>query len=229
MLVAPVSFNRYIANANSAKGVNFGHEHNTNNYDFKQKAIIATTSTIGVLSSLVILAKHAGYSINPSKMFKNIKKSYLATADFEAKEVIAMGAGSCLGGLIGGYLVDKDPKNRQAKRRETIMQIGNVSIPILFVHLINKKIFAKSSETVKALASLGGVMLGVMTSNIVMNKLNNIIFDEKAGDGRKMKFTDFSAHLDDVVVAANYISKDDWVRAIGRLVPAARTQSSFEI
>ena len=162
-------------------------------------------------------------------MFKNIKKSYLATADFEAKEVIAMGAGSCIGGLAGGYIVDKNPDNRKAKRREAIMQIGNVSIPILFVHIINRNIFKKSSETVKAIASLGGVMLGVATANLVMNRLNNLIFNEKTGEGRKMKVTDFSAHLDDVVVAASYISKADWVHAIGRLVPAALVIPGLEV
>ena len=48
-------------------------------------------------------------------MFKNIKKSYLGTVKYEIKEVIGIGAGSCLGGLAGGYLIDKNKENRKGK------------------------------------------------------------------------------------------------------------------
>jgi len=232
MLVSPVNLNK-INNNNCLNKTEaaFGHGINSKEspYSAKQKAIITATSTLGVLASIALLAKHAGYSLKPSKMFKNIKKSYLATADFEAKEVIAMGAGSCLGGLAGGYIVDKNKDNRRAKRRETIMQMGNVSIPILTVALLIDKIFKNKSKGFKAIAGLAGVGIGVALSNIIMNKLNNYIFDEGKNDGRKMKVTDFSAHLDDVVVAAHYISKADWVHAIGRLVPAALVIPGLEI
>ena len=111
----------------------FGHEHcsNKSSYSAAQKAVITTTTAIGIATSLALLSKSAGYSLKPSKMFKNIKNSFLANVDFEAKEVISIGAGSCLGGLIGGYLIDKNPQNRQSKKREAIMQMGNISIPII--------------------------------------------------------------------------------------------------
>ena len=209
----------------------FGHVHSIKDSGYKpsEKAIIAGTTTIGVLSSLALLAKCAKYSLKPSKMFKNIKNSYLAQTNFEAKEVIAMGAGSCLGGLAGGFIVDKNKDNRNAKLRETIMQVGNVSIPILTVHLLIKKVFKNASKGVKALAGLGGVIAGVTIGNFVMNRLNNILFNEKHGEGRKMKVTDFSAHLDDFVVAASYISKSDFVHSVGRIIPLALIIPGLEV
>ena len=63
-------------------------------------------------------------------MFKNIKNSYLAKVFYEWPEVTAIGAGSCLGGLAGGYLIDKNKENRKAKQREAIMHFGNIAIPI---------------------------------------------------------------------------------------------------
>ncbi len=213
-----------------SKNPKFGHSHGAmkeNNYKPSQKAFIAGMSALGVAGSLAILAKKAGYSLKPSKMFKDIKNSYLAKIDFEAKEVIAMGAGSCIGGLAAGCAIDKDKINRRAKLRETLMQIGNVSIPILTVDLMVDKIFKKSSEGVKAFAGLGGVAIGVVLANFIMNKLNNLIFKE--GKSRGVKVTDFSAHLDDVVVAASYISKARLVHAIGRIIPAALVIPGLEV
>ena len=230
MRIAPVNLNT-INNNNLSNEVRFGHSNSKKEspYNFKQKALITAASTLGVLGSLAILAKRAGYSLTPSKMFKNIKNSYLATADFEAKEVIAMGAGSCLGGLVGGYMVDKNPANRRAKRRETLMQMGNVSVPILLVHFVVGKKFKNKSEMFKALAGLGCVAVGVPLSNLIMNTVNSFIYDKGKKVNRRMKFTDFSAHLDDIVVAAHYISNADWVHAIGRLVPAALVIPGLEI
>ena len=233
MQVQPINTYKQYESDFVRKYPNFGHSHSAikeSTYTPKEKAIIAGMSILGVLGSLAILAKGAKYSLKPSKMFKDIKNSYLANADFEAKEVIAMGAGSCLGGLAAGFMVDKNKANRRAKLRESLMQIGNVSIPILTVHLMTKNIFGKASEGVRAFAGLGGVAIGVLLANFVMNRLNNLIFKEPVGEGRKIKITDFSAHLDDVVVAAHYIApQSKIVHAIGRIVPAALVIPGLEV
>lgn len=211
----------------------FGHSHSAakeSTYKPSQKAFIACMSTLGVLGSVAILAKKAGYSLKPSKIFKDIKNSYLAKADFEAEEVIALGAGSCIGGLAAGFIIDKDKKNRKAKLRESLMQIGNVSIPILTVKLMTEKLCGKASEGIRALAGLGGVGIGVVLANLIMNTLCNWIFHQGKEDSRGIKATDFSAHLDDVVVAAHYIApKSKIVHTIGRVVPAALIIPGFEV
>jgi len=213
---------------------NFGHSHSAmkdSPYKPEEKAIITGTSFLGVLGALAVLAKGAKYSLKPSKMFKNIKNSYVLKADFEAKEIITLGAGSCLGGLAGGFIVDKNKQNRKAKVRESIMQIGNVSIPILTVDLMVDKIFKKCSEGVKALAGLCGVGIGVFLANIIMNRLNRLIFNEKDNTAsRGIQLTDFSAHLDDVVASAHYIApKSKLVHAIGRIVPAVLIVPGLEV
>ncbi len=206
----------------------FGHSiGNNNNYSKKQKAIVTGTTLLGAAAGCAVLAKKSGYSLKPSRMFKNIKNSYLAKADFEAIPVITIGAGTCLGGLAGGYMIDKNPENRKAKRREAVMQIGNISIPILTVAGVHK-LTHKYGKEVQAIAALGGVFAGVWIANFLMNKLGNALFHNKE-DARGVKATDFSAHLDDFVLAATYVSKSDIVHALGRLVPAALMVPGYEI
>ena len=115
MQVLSVKVNNTNTNTNFVNyNQNFGHSHKAlteSNYKPSEKALIASMSVIGVLCSLAALAKGAKYSLKPSKMFKDIKNSYIANMDFKAKEVIAMGAGSCLGGLAAGAIIDKNPQN----------------------------------------------------------------------------------------------------------------------
>ena len=233
MLVLPVNMTNTKCNTDSeTRNPCFGHEHSSmkdSPYKPSEKALIAGMSALGVLGSLALLSKGAGYSLKPSKMFKDIKNSYLAKIDFEAKEVVAMGAGSCIGGLAAGYIIDKDKANRRAKLRESLMQIGNVSIPIITVDLLVDKIFKKQTKMARAFIGLVGVGIGVVLGNIIMNKINNLIFDEGKDTSRKIKITDFSAHLDDVVVAASYISKSNLVHAIGRIIPAALVIPGLEV
>lgn len=207
----------------------FGHGHSFSDSDYsrKKKTIVAATTALGVAVSSAVLAKHAGYSLKPSKMFKNIKNSYLAKVDFHDKEVITLGAGSCLGGLSGGYIVDKNPENRRSKNREALMQIGNISIPILTVEQF-AKIGEKFGKLTKGIAAVAGIFVGVHLANFLMNKLSNFVFQNK-NDERDVKATDFSAHVDDMVVAASYISDNKYVHSIARIVPIALMIPGFEV
>lgn len=233
MQVSPVK----LYNINSASDLNnqnpnFEHSHESmreSSYKPSEKALIAGMSVLGVLASIALLAKGEGYSLKPSKMFKDFKNSYIMKKDFEAKEVISMGAGSCLGGIIGGCMIDKNKENRKAKLRESVMQIGNVSIPILTVYLLVEKLFKSAPKGIKAFVGLGGVFIGVTIANFLMNRLNNLLFHEKNGEGRKMKFSDFAEHPDDVIVAANYIAKGNFVHKLGRIIPIALLIPGWEV
>jgi hypothetical protein len=58
--------------------------------------------------------------------------------------------------------------------------------------------------------------------------LSNKIFHNK-DEARDVKTTDFSAHVDDMLLAASNISKAKWVRTIARVIPAVLTVPGFEV
>lgn len=211
----------------SINSTNFGHKHKKSSYSAKDRAIVALTTALGVTASMAVLAKGAHYSLKPARMIKDIKNSYFAKAKFHAKEIIGIGVGTCLGGLTGGYIIDKDKNNRRAKKREAVMQMGNISIPILTVDLFNHfgKKYGKYAQAGSAIA---GIFAGVFLANILMNKLGNILFKNRNNE-RGIKLTDFSAHLDDAVAAASYISDHNFVHSIARLVPFALMIAGNEV
>ena len=225
--------NRYNIKFNNKESImtpSFGHvkHSNDNYYSKKDKAIVGATTAFGVLTACAILAKRAGYSLKPTKMFSNLKNSYLKNVDYEVKEVVSIGAGSCLGGLAGGYIIDKDKENRKLKRREALMHFGNISIPIITVGVLVDELFKKSNKWVKAFAGLGGVGAGIYMANIIMNAVCNKIFRDDS-NSRGVEVTDLPAHLDDVVVAANYISDSKIVKLLGRVIPLALMVAGNEI
>ena len=230
MQVAPIISNISGNYDNTQCNPAFGHGNGAkkeNNYTTGQKTIVGITTAMGVAASLAFLAKKAGCSLKPSKMFSDIKNSYLAKVEYHDKEVITLGIGSCLGGLAGGYLVDKDAENRKAKRREAVMQVGNVSIPILTVEGF-ANIGKKWGKTAKSLFAISGIFVGVYIANILMNLFSNALFKSKTGE-RGVKATDFSAHLDDAVVAASYISDAKIVKYISRIIPLALMFAGNEV
>ena len=206
----------------------FGHKISTNSgFTAKEKAIVAGSTALGVAASLAVLAKCKGYSLNPIKMVKNYKNSYFAKTPFLAPQICAMGAGTCLGGLAGGYIVDKNPINRKAKKREAVMQMGNISIPILTVDLF-ENLTSKHGKAAQAVGTIAGVFTGVYLANFLMNKLGNVLFKNK--DERGVEIVDLPAHFDDVIASASYMSpKSKIVHAVSRVVPAILVIPGFEV
>lgn len=231
MNVSPIKYNSVSTNKPSFGHGNFWSE---STYSTKDKSIIAGASALGVVASLAVLAKCARYSLNPTKMFKNFKGSYLYKAPYDEPEIITMGVGSCLGGLVAGFAIDKNKENRKAKLKETLMQIANVSVPIIFVarfakfgKKLGQKFFEKNknaetyrSKTPKAIAALVGLFTGVWVSNIIANKVNEKVFHQ--GKGRPVKLSDYSAHLDDFCMAARQIDeKNSLIHKITMCIPLA--------
>lgn len=132
-------------------------------------------------------------------------------------DVLLIGAGSVLGGLIGGAVCDNNKKNLKPKLREASQQfIGNMVFPISILAGANKllnKFVIKSMENLSArdiviktavcIASLvGGMELG----NAVMNRVNNKIFKEKVK--HDVHAEDYLVHADDLCLTANMVLKD---------------------
>lgn len=211
----------------------------------KQKIAVRTGTGLGVAASLAILAKQKKFSLNPKRILNTkIKDTYLMKTPYKSKEIISMGAGSCIGGLIGGALFDKK-ENFNAKVRESIVQITNISLPILFVEglsLVGKKVekqmpeWSKSANIFKKivtkLPSAAGAMIGLASGmyigNKLSNKVNEKIFNKK--DERPIKLSDFSAHIDDICVAATFIAEDNILtKILSRFIPLALLVAGNEV
>ena len=229
----------------NSKSIGFGHNNPwaDSPYDNKQKRFVAYTTALGALAGMACHAKYKGYSLSPKKMFKNISNSYWGKIKFDDVPVITIGAGSCLGGLLGGYVIDHNKENRKAKKREALLQMTNISLPIVFTEyfgFIGEKLGNKyldkgrpkgqqtyRTKLPKGISAIAGLFIGVFTANIVANKINEKIFHQ--GKGRPVQASDFSAHLDDFCVAANLISDAKPIHWISRLVPVALMVAGNEV
>lgn len=243
MEIRPINYN----NSHKQQKVSFGHGNPwaDSTYSFKEKAFIAGTTAVGVAAGLAVLAKTAKgakYSLNPKKMFKNFKQSYVFKAPYEEKEIITIGAGSCIGGLAGGYIIDKNKDNRKAKLQETLLQAANISFPAVLTirfakagkYLGNrflekdKKAVTLRTQVPKATAALIGLFTGVYMSNFFANKINEFIFNK--GKGRPVKLSDFSAHLDDFCMAAKQINETNpLIHSFTMAIPVALMVAGNEI
>lgn len=223
----------------------FGHNNPwaDSPYDNKEKRTVLYTTALGAFAGMACHAKYKGYSLSPKKMFSNIKNSYWNKVEFDDKPVIIIGAGSCLGGLAGGYLIDKDKENRKSKKREALLQMTNISLPIIFTtrmaklgqYIGNKywdnnrpkNLHTFRTKIPQGVSAMLGLIAGVFTANVVANKINEKIFNQ--GKGRPVQASDFSAHLDDICVAARQISNTKLTDYIQKLVPIALMVAGNEV
>lgn len=237
MKISPININKN----NTA----FGHNNPwaDSPYNMDKKLIVAGTTAIGALAGMACHAKYKGYSLLPNKMFKNLKNCYWNKIKFDDGPVIAIGAGSCLGGLTGGYIIDKDKENRKAKKREALLQMVNISLPIVFTvqfaklgqkfgnkYFDNnrpKELYTYRTKLPQAAFALTGLFGGVFAANVIANKINEKIFHQ--GKGRPVQASDFSAHLDDFCVAARQIHESHVTDIIQKFVPVALMIAGNEI
>lgn len=213
-----------------------------------QKIGIGLCSVAGVAASLMLLAKFdksKSYTINPLKMFKGkLKNTYLAEKKYKTKEIVTIGAGSILGGLAGGRLFG-DKKDSNARIREGIVQIANISAPIALVEALSfcgDKLsgklmpnWCKSKSLIKqavtklppAAGAMVGLVSGMYIGNRLSNKFNEKVFHVK--DDRPVKWKDFSAHVDDIGVAATFVAPDNIItKSISRVIPLALIVAGYE-
>lgn len=199
---------------------------------------IQMSTALGVLASLMLLAKTSKrpYSLNIKRMVSTpFKETFLGKEDYTFGKVLTVGAGSCLGGLVGGLIFDKNKNNRQAKYRETLNQYINISLPISTVagadYVVKKvvpKLPSKLRKPCEILGPIIGLAGGIVAGNKIANKLNNMIFKKK--EKRPIELTDMSAHLDDICMTSQYIAKDNIVTKLAsRFVPIALMVAGNEI
>ncbi len=192
----------------------------------KQKWAILGSSAAGMTAGLALCARRQNLNIFKWSEFKQIK--------IESLEILALAAGSLVGGLAGGIAVDKT--NKRDKIKETLQQfVGNIVFPISFVaggnwaydKIVKKTGFKMPDVNNKALNAilkafppvavvLGSLAIGIKVGNEVANNMNNKIFVEN--EDRDIKLTDFAAHVDDTLLGASLVAQN--------LTPANATAAS---
>ena len=202
-----------------------------------QRLGIQFSTALSVIGSLALLAKlsKTPYSFKPSKILATpFKDTFLGKIEYDIKTVPVVGAGSCLGGLLGGVIFDKNKNNRQAKVREALVQYTNIVLPIATVHCTSllgeaaAKKLPKMNKPIGIAAPLIGLAAGIVAGNKLANKLNQIIFHKK--DNRPVELTDMSAHLDDICMTSQYIKKDNILtKSVSRFIPLALMVPGCEI
>lgn len=234
MRITPIAEHNKFSPGIQRSGATFGHGGEAfwkSEYSTKDRLVVAGTTALGVGASLLGLAAFKKVPMKPKSLW-----NYVKSTEFLCKEVVAMGVGTCLGGLAGGYIIDKNPLNRKAKRREAVMQIGNISIPIAVVAGVDKicKNFGVTTantkgKIIKATSSLGAILAGIYLANFVMNKVSNLIFKNKSEE-RGVKGTDLFPHIDDVLASAQYIAPESkLVHGVSRIVPFALMVAGNEV
>lgn len=214
----------------------------------KSKIGIGICTGIGTAASLMLLAKldrSHNYTINPLKMFKgDLRKSFMAEKQYKTKEIVTIGAGSILGGLIGGTIFG-DKKDSNARVREGIVQMANITFPIAIVQAlswtgtkisektmpnwcITENVFKQAvTKLPPAIGAMCGLLTGMYIGNRFSNRLNEKLFNKQ--DNRPMKWKDFSAHVDDIGVAATFVAPNNFItKTISRLIPIALFVPGYE-
>jgi len=216
-----------------------------------QKIGMAATTALGVGAAVVGMAKLNKFPINPKTLLKTpLKDTFLNKQEYFEKEVIAMGLGSCAGGLAGGAIFDKK-ENLPAKKREAVVQLCNATTPILFVgagaRLADKAVPSLKKlvkpvtdkmnlsagmkkvigVTPKIAASLTGLGVGMLIGNKLSHVINNKLFGEK--EDRPVSIKDLCAHTDDMCEMASFISTTNPViHGISRIIPIAMMVPGLE-
>ena len=216
----------------------------------KRKLGVLACTTLGVASSLAVLAKcdkSKKYSLSLKKILSTpLKDSYIGSAKYKSKEVIALGLGSTLGGLLGGKLFDKRQDNMKEKVQEGVNQILNISVPVVFVEGLvraGEKIElgmkdwvsqgGKLRKVAGKLPSVSGALVGLAAGMVAGNRLAYAVNKNLLGkkeDDRPIKISDFSAHIDDICVAATLVAENNPVtKVVSRIVPVALGVAGYEV
>ncbi len=242
---------KYQRKENQNSSPSFTHNSSANNLSTGKKAVILTTSALGIVPVMAVLAKQKAFSLNPSKILKTPVKDWAifkfrpkeTSIKFEEPQIIAVATGSVAGGFVGGAIVDKS--NIKAKKREALNQIlGNVLIPVGCVGS-GSRIYEKYADKIqgimpqikgdkkiikilnKCLKNLPNAALtvGLLGVGIYLgNRVSNFINERiynKKVD-RNIKASDFAPHVDDLCMATSMMNKEsEFGSKLARVIPVA--------
>ncbi|OGH99818.1 MAG: hypothetical protein A2039_05765 [Candidatus Melainabacteria bacterium GWA2_34_9] len=176
---------------------------------------VLCTTAIGTLASVLFIRKYQCMSIKNDLMklsrSSDIKTNLKNIINFvnlniNLKEMLILGVGSICGGLTGGMIADKN-KNTKNKLKESIYQFTNIFVPAALVtgllKLIEKSKISNPINTriAKIGAVVAGIGIGMKSSSMICNKINNSVVDKDTKEKRAIKLKDGIMQLDDISLA----------------------------
>ena len=205
----------------------FGDNDEKKIFNHKNK-VRAATVTGSIAASALFLAALERLNNPKNFKFKNLFKQNFKNPF----KVMGLATVTMLGGLTGGLITDHKSK-RKAKLKEAMHQfIGNILVPISIVGaavtVIEKQKYpAKKELILSGIASVAGVVAGVITGNYAAGKINEKIFKEN--DKRHIGPKDFSIHIDDIMTLMALTSNGEKIQSfIGKALPAIFLLCGYE-
>lgn len=163
--------------------------------------LAAGGAILGSFLPVLMIAKkqHKGLKINSLKNFLKALK-----IDYKLPEILAVGLGSTVGGLLGG-LLDRQEKRKLDKMEEATYQSMNIAFPAILVSeglefCKNNKRF--NNPYAKFATSALGIFAGASLAVNFANKIDKKLFDKYNQDpDRTFKPKDMIVHVDDVIAS----------------------------
>ncbi|MFA6989898.1 MAG: hypothetical protein WC197_07495 [Candidatus Gastranaerophilaceae bacterium] len=200
---------------------------NNINSNFKQQSNSVSNKADAHKINIPALIGSIIGTLIPMIITKKIQNKGLLNINYEFKEMIFVGTGAILGGLIGGIIKDKKEKKWEKVKEANFQWITNLLLPTFFVDQFLKyanKAFPKQNNKIaKVIAVIAGVGSGMKIGEIVTNKINSFI-DKGQSQKRKLKARDAILHVDDLPVGLT-LSK---VSYIDKLLPFCFIYSGYQ-
>lgn len=179
-----------------------------NNLAFQKKSDSANNKSAAPEINVPALTGSVIGTLIPMIIVKKNQKTSLLKIDYKFKEMMFVGTGAILGGLMGGIITDKKEKIWAKVKEANFQLITNLFLPTLFVDQLLKfadKKFPKNIDNIKnkmakVAAVIAGIGAGMKIGEFITNKLNSCI-DKNTKQQRKLAAKDILLHVDDVPIA----------------------------
>ena len=140
------------------------------------------------------------------------------TDELSLSEVLVIGTGSVLGGLLGGIIKDKGKVNKKKVKESNFQLITNIILPTILTAKLIEKLglsikppegLLSTSQHLKrigtaAAAIVLGVGTGITVGSHIANWVNKQYFKDQKYE-RKLQDFDVFIHVDDVPIALNFM------------------------
>lgn len=164
----------------------------------RQSVLAGVGAIIGVILPTVLFAKKQ----HPDLKLDSVKSLWkFVDINYEIKEILTVGLGGMIGGLLGG-LSDTKEHDKLNKMEEATFQFMNIVFPSILVDAslkMSSKVKLLNNAVAKTFFVIAGIVIGVSSAVKISNAIDDKLFDIYNRDpDRKFKKKDLIVHIDDL-------------------------------